>query len=231
MYSYEDRMRAVELFIKLGKRVKATIRQLGYPTKNSLKGWCREYEQQLDLPKGYARAKPKYTQEQKQAAVEHYLGHGHCIAFTMKALGYPGRGTLAAWIGEMHTELSVQVVGRSGQAAPRPPALKHDAVIALCTREGDAESVASEFGVSRETLYNWKNQLLGAEAPASMKRHRDLSASSEREELERQLEELRRDVRRLQLEQDLLKKANELLKNGHRGAAPSPWTETPSYLH
>lgn len=212
MYSYEDRMRAVELFIKLGKRVKATIRQLGYPTKNSLKGWCREYEQQLDLPKGYARAKPKYTQEQKQAAVEHYLGHGHCIAFTMKALGYPGRGTLAAWIGEMHPELRVQVVGRSGQAAPRPPALKHDGVIALCTREGDAESVASEFGVSRETLYNWKNQLLGAEAPASMKRHRDLSASSEREELERQLEELRRDVRRLQLEQDLLKKANELLK-------------------
>ena len=30
MYSYEDRIRAVELYIKLGKRVKATIRQLGY---------------------------------------------------------------------------------------------------------------------------------------------------------------------------------------------------------
>ncbi len=31
MYSYEDRVRAVELYLKLGKRVKATIRQLGYP--------------------------------------------------------------------------------------------------------------------------------------------------------------------------------------------------------
>lgn len=39
MYSYEDRIRAVELYIKLGKRVRPTIRQLGYPTKNSLKGW------------------------------------------------------------------------------------------------------------------------------------------------------------------------------------------------
>ncbi|PRH40546.1 hypothetical protein C6T65_20375 [Burkholderia vietnamiensis] len=37
MYSYEDRVRAVELYLKLGKRVKATIRQLGYPTKNSLR--------------------------------------------------------------------------------------------------------------------------------------------------------------------------------------------------
>jgi putative transposase len=49
MYSYEDRIRAVELCIKLGKRVRATIRQLGYPTKNALKGWWREYEQRGDL--------------------------------------------------------------------------------------------------------------------------------------------------------------------------------------
>lgn len=38
MSSYEDRVRAVELYIRLGKRVRATIRQLGYPTENSLKG-------------------------------------------------------------------------------------------------------------------------------------------------------------------------------------------------
>lgn len=43
MYSYEDRIRAVQLYIKLGKRVAATIRQLGYPNKNSLKNWHREY--------------------------------------------------------------------------------------------------------------------------------------------------------------------------------------------
>jgi transposase InsO family protein len=30
VYSYEDRIRAVELYIKLGKRVRPTIRQLGY---------------------------------------------------------------------------------------------------------------------------------------------------------------------------------------------------------
>ncbi|TFE95745.1 hypothetical protein B5M44_20965 [Shinella sumterensis] len=29
-HSHADRIRAVELYIKLGKRVKATIRQLGY---------------------------------------------------------------------------------------------------------------------------------------------------------------------------------------------------------
>ncbi len=37
MYSYEERLRAVKLYIKLGKRVQASIRELGYPTKNTLK--------------------------------------------------------------------------------------------------------------------------------------------------------------------------------------------------
>ena len=45
MYSYEGRIRAVELYIKLGERVRPTIRQLGYPTKGSLKGWYNEYQQ------------------------------------------------------------------------------------------------------------------------------------------------------------------------------------------
>ncbi|PNQ88262.1 hypothetical protein CCU68_33320 [Pseudomonas gingeri NCPPB 3146 = LMG 5327] len=48
MYSYEDRIRAVKLYIKLGKRTGATIHQLGYPTKNSLKSWHEEYERCLD---------------------------------------------------------------------------------------------------------------------------------------------------------------------------------------
>jgi transposase-like protein len=96
MYSYEDRIRAVELYIKLGKRVRATIRQLGYPTKNALKGWHREYELRSDLAKSYARPKPKYSQEEKDAAIRHYLNHGRCIAATMRALGYPGRASLTA---------------------------------------------------------------------------------------------------------------------------------------
>ena len=211
MYSYEDRIRAVELCIKLGKRVRATIRQLGYPTKNALKGWCREYEQRHDLAKRYARPKPKYSQEQKDAAVRHYVDHGRCIAATMRALGYPGRASLTAWVHELNPASSMRVVGAARRTS-RPPALRKAAVVALCTRQGSAEDIAQEIGVCRETLYNWKNELLGREAPASMKRPHDLPPGPAREELERQLDELRREIRRLQLEQDILKKANELLK-------------------
>jgi hypothetical protein len=37
MYSYEERIRAVKLYIKLGKRLRATIRQLGYLWLNKKK--------------------------------------------------------------------------------------------------------------------------------------------------------------------------------------------------
>ena len=108
MYSYEDRIRAVELYIKLGKRVRASIRQLGYPTKNSLKGWHGEYERCLNLPRGYVRSKPKYSQAQRERAVEHYLEQGRCIAFTIKTLGYPARDSLRSWIHERHPELHMR---------------------------------------------------------------------------------------------------------------------------
>ena len=88
MYSYEDRLRAVRLYIKLGKRGGLTIRQLGYPTKNALKSWHREYERSTDVSAGYAR-QAKYTEAQQQQAVAHYLENGRCISATIRALGYP----------------------------------------------------------------------------------------------------------------------------------------------
>src|SRR5262245_19851938 len=112
MYSYEDRIRAVQLYLKSGKRIRATIRQLGYPTKNSLKAWHREYEQCHDLRTGYIRAAPRYSAEQKQTAVDHFLSHDRCAAATLKALGYPCRGTFAKWIEELCPEIGKRMVGR-----------------------------------------------------------------------------------------------------------------------
>ena len=127
MYSYEERIRAVKLYIKLGKRTGATIRQLGYPTKNALKSWHREYEQSRDLPAGYVLLRPKYSDEQKKVAAQHYLDHDRCLAATLKALGYPCRETLSAWVDELYPETKHPVVGKA-RSVPRPQALKQAAV-------------------------------------------------------------------------------------------------------
>ena len=72
MYSYEERIRAVKLYIKLGKRLRATIRHLGYPTKNTLIGWVREYEQDRELRAGYVLSGQKYSDQDKHAAIANF---------------------------------------------------------------------------------------------------------------------------------------------------------------
>ncbi|MGF6917867.1 transposase InsO family protein/transposase-like protein [Paraburkholderia sp. 40] len=106
-----------------------------------------------------------------------------------------------------------RIVGKAG-CVPKPREVKQAAVIELCTRDESASVVAQKIGVSRPTLYNWKNKLLGREVPASMKRPKNPASTPERAELERQVESLRREIRQLQLEHDILKKAHELLKKG-----------------
>ena len=81
MYTYEQRMAAVSLYIKYGKRAMATIRNLGYPDRHMLIQWYREYEQNGDLRKVMVR-KSKFSDAQKEAALEFYMTHGRSIKYT-----------------------------------------------------------------------------------------------------------------------------------------------------
>ena len=101
MYSFEDRMRAVELYIKYGHSAAAVIRELGYPSRGSLCNRFREFEESGDLRAGKVRPR-SFSDEQVRAAVDHYLEHGRSPARTLRAMGYPkSRAALAAWVDEL----------------------------------------------------------------------------------------------------------------------------------
>jgi putative transposase len=117
MYSYKERLRALKLYLKYGRRLKATICELGYPTKNSLKAWCAEFEEGGNLQEKYVCSLPKYSDEQKNTAIEHYVNHGRCFAFTRRALGYPSRQKLSEWVCERYPEAKKTVVGKVSKPA------------------------------------------------------------------------------------------------------------------
>lgn len=75
MHSYEDRIRAVELYYRYGKEASVVVMELGYPSTKQLSRWVRIYEEKGDLPKEL-KARVRYSRAQKIAAVEHYLTHG-----------------------------------------------------------------------------------------------------------------------------------------------------------
>ena len=83
MHSYEDRMKAVNLYIQYDFGVSATLRELGYPTPKTLRRWYREYVEEGNVLHR-RRRNSKYSDDQKQKAVEYYLEHGRSIGSTVK---------------------------------------------------------------------------------------------------------------------------------------------------
>ena len=154
---------------------------------------------------------PKFPAAQKQVALEHYASQGRCISWTLRALCYPGRATLTAWVREAFPEAGTVSTGAYG-AGHHSDAVRQAAVVELYSRQESAQALAEKVGVSRPTLYAWKNQFLGSEAPATMKRKKSASLDPEIEELARQREALQRCIRELQIEHDLLKTASEQIK-------------------
>ena len=60
MHSYEERIRAVKLYEKYGKRAAAVIRELGYLDRHVLAKWYQEYIIEGTLKEKITR-KPKYA--------------------------------------------------------------------------------------------------------------------------------------------------------------------------
>ncbi len=63
MYSLEERIKAVQFYIKYDLNVAATVRELGYPSPSMLVRWYREYQQTGNLHEEYKKH-PRYTKEQ-----------------------------------------------------------------------------------------------------------------------------------------------------------------------
>lgn len=89
MYTFEERMKAVELYIQSGCSEGTVIRTLGYPSHTALRNWYKEYLAMGSLRKGSA-PKPRYTQEKKVAAVEYYSMTSPAIRLLYSsAIAYP----------------------------------------------------------------------------------------------------------------------------------------------
>jgi len=92
MFSYADKLRAVELYFKYGKKASRVVQELGYPSTRQLRRWARIIQAGGVLPESVPR-KPRYTSEQQRAAA---------WFSPQKSLGYPSDWLLNRWLDELH---------------------------------------------------------------------------------------------------------------------------------
>lgn len=167
MYSYEDRMKAVRLYEQYGRRATAVIRELGYPNRHILAKWYQEYVCDGDLKKAVTH-KPKYTEEQRAAAVEFYLSHGKNMNLTIHVLGYPGRATLSQWLSEDCPD-EKRTCKSGTPTVYLSQEQREQAAIDMCTRTESAQEIADRYQVSRYTVYNCQWQVFGKGASCMKK--------------------------------------------------------------
>ena len=225
MYTYEQRMKAVELYIQYDHSCASVLHELGYPEDaRSVKLWYKEYKENGDLHHEY-NGKDHYTDEDIQKAVDHFLSHGKCISRTVRALGYPSRQILRDWIKEKAPD-TLRPCKSDTASIYLSQSQKEQAVVALCSRQKSAREVAADYGMTRDALYYWKNKLLPKEKAQEMSAKKKAQPLQSREELEaqavelrsevsqltQQVEELKRQVHRLDLEKAILETAAEVLK-------------------
>ena len=225
MFSYDQRMAAIQRLIQNGFNYTRTILELGYPKSTvALRNWYNEYRSTGELHQKNDTER-KYSKEDRDAAIRYYLENGHSIMGTVRELGYPSRQTLNQWLKEDAPE-TYHPCQRKPDTVYLSQAQKEQAVVDFCTRQKSGEAIANEYGVTRYMLYYWKNKLLPKEKAQEMAVKKKGQSLQSREELEaqavelrsevsqltQQVEELKRQVHRLDLEKAILETAAEVLK-------------------
>ncbi|MCF0230406.1 MAG: IS3 family transposase, partial [Parasporobacterium sp.] len=210
------------------KRCTVYVTFTGYPDYKSLVNWYREYNEL-----GYLRTSRhswnKYTDEEKQRAVNYYNEHGKCVLRTVKALGYPSRPLLCSWLKEMCPDYKTRCSADTS-LVNLPIEEKMQAVIELHTSSDSVNKIAHKYGVTSTTLRNWDRQLSNEEPTMPKRKIKSMISnavtSSNTEELTEEVERLRKltselqaqaneladQVYHLQLEKDVLEKAAEIIK-------------------
>ena len=212
MYSRVKRTKAVELYIKYDKSAATVIRELGYPDRHTLRSWYEMYleEQKTGVVRDRYMRASKFTEEQKQTAVRHYLDHGRSYSRTVRVLGYSNRETLRQWCRELAPEACKKRKGGIEYTEEQ----KREAVEELFTKGTSVREVADAHGVSRPALYQWKNALLGKEVRPVMTDAENGALRKTKEELVDELQSLQNEIRRLKLERDVLRVTAEIIKKG-----------------
>ena len=228
MYSAEQRRIAIETFIQFDHRYADTIAKLGYPNRATLMNWWKEYKRTGEIPVPRRIRNPKYSDEMKREAVEHYLSHGRRLSRTMGALGYPkSREVLVKWIDEL----------APGQRRYRGPNPKRDpvslekkiqVVAALEARTETAESVAKRHGVSRCSPYFWRREILGDNSREAVEKGCPVSKNyddlpDDIDEINDMLRAAKLKLRQVQLELDVRQATLEILKK-EEGTDPNRLT-------
>lgn len=213
MYKLEEKKRAVELYIKSGKKVGPVLHALGYPSPNRLRDWYKELCETGVL---HGDVRSKFTTEQRERALEYWRTHDYNIRATINALGYPGYTTLTEWIEKyVGDDERADCILKRG-VVNYTIETKQAAVIQSIAGEDPDYIIAARGGFSVTSLQKWKRQLTKGDMNIEMPKRKREDLPNDLEALQTEIAEMKERLYQMQIEYDVLQKAAEIIKKGQR---------------
>ena len=217
MYSTKQRKLAIETYIKFDLSAADTVAELGYPTRQSLRAWYKDYLEHGEVRPPKRQREPKFTLEMRQAAVDYYLAHGRSLAGTMRKMGYPAsREYPCDWIDELAPGQG-KCRGPNPEAGPVPLGERMQAVAELESRSGTAAEAAAGHGAPGTAPYVWRRETKGDDVGGTERK--GVPASKEFDDPPNDVEvpqdmprETKTRLRKVQLELDVRQATLEIAK-------------------
>lgn len=201
MYKLKQIEEALELLDRYDGQLSKAARELGI-NRRTLQSWRDKRKRKEPLLKANRASWSKWTEEQKQQAIEYYFNHGESVTKACRKLGFPTVSTLKLWVRQDKRWKSKHKTHK------KHTILSHDekerAIIDLVARDSPAKIIADKYNVDRVSLYQWQKESTGE--PMARKEKKT------KEELELEIGNLEKEKAKLELENKILKKANEILK-------------------
>ena len=184
MYTYEQRMRAVSMYLSGKYSCNDIIKELGYPScRQSILNWCEDYQRDGNLPQNFEK-ETKYPVEEKIAAINFFYEHGGSITRTVRELGYPSRQMLRSWL-------------KYGVPDPDQPCQLYQPNVYLSQSQ---KEIPVQMAKKRDPKTREEAEAMIAELKAEVA------------QLTEEATTLKKQVYRLDLEKSILEKAAEVLK-------------------
>lgn len=206
MYTIKEIKEALKLLSIYDYAYTKVSRKLSIPV-STLRMWHKKEINSIPLVNKRRNRKKKWSDEEIKLILDYYFEHGENANKTVRKFGYPAYSTFILWI---HTDKRYK---KNIIYTPNNKSYafieKKKAIIDSSLEHHTVSGIARKYGVSRTTIYNWRDELIG---DPELKKVAKKKPSHNKCELLKQIEILKEEQYKLQLENDILKKANELLK-------------------
>ena len=219
-YTDEQKKTAIKLYLKYKKNATKTVRELGYPSVPGLIKWYRQQKQDdIVKPK---RIIHRYSDEEKEKAIELYFKNSCNLKKTVRELGYGSQTGVLQWLRESCPD-KVSKPSSRGYRPDVPEEVKQKAVLELVSGMYTQVQICDKYQISRSTLYSWQVKYIGKGSTTlktdKIKTSDDYQSEinelrRQKEIVEKELEQAKKQLYKAQLEKDVYEKAAEILKKG-----------------